>query len=244
MLLSKTHTERREILTKLLLNRPSNSQGSSLTMIEEKKVETATELSNYFEQCIVDGFEGIVVKKPAATYQPGTRNFNWIKLKRKNSGSLQDTLDSVIIGYYHGQGKRARFGIGAFLVAIYNQKEQVFQTIAKIGTGLTDVEWISLKELCDKHLIDHQLPIVDCPSGLKPDAWITPTIVCSIRTDEITRSPLHTAGKTDNSQGYALRFPRIMAYRPDKSATDTTTITEVDSLYSQQKQKNNKLLGI
>ncbi len=40
-------------------------------------------------------------------YQPGKRNFNWIKLKRQEEGHLEDTIDCVILGYYAGEGKRA-----------------------------------------------------------------------------------------------------------------------------------------
>jgi DNA ligase-1 len=239
---SHAHHERRAQLSKLLADE-SKKNGAVLTLIDEKKITDADQLSDYFEQCIIDGFEGLIVKKPDSLYQPGTRNFNWVKLKRQESDSLSDTLDCVIIGYYRGQGKRAHFGIGAFLVAVYNPEVNLFQTIAKIGTGLTDIEWAALKKLCDQHIVDHQLPSIDCPSELVPDVWITPSIVCSIRADEITLSPLHRAGKTEKMSGYALRFPRIMAYRPDKSATDATTAQEVVDLYQQQKQKT-KLLGL
>ena len=82
-------------------------------------------------------------------YTPGKRNFNWIKLKRQEEGHLEDTIDCVILGYYAGSGKRATFGIGAFLVGIFNQECDCYQTIAKIGTGLTDQEWKELKTRCD-----------------------------------------------------------------------------------------------
>ena len=55
-----------------------------------------------------------------------------------------------------------------------------------------------------------------------------------IRADEITLSPLHTAGETKEHHGMALRFPRFMGYRPDKSAEETTTVKELEELYSLQ----------
>jgi DNA ligase-1 len=242
-LLAKTHHERRKLLSSLINQAQEKNQISSIILIEEKLITSAEELADYFEECIADGFEGLITKKTDAHYQPGTRNFNWIKLKRQERGSLNDTLDCVIFGYYYGQGKRAQFGIGAFLVGIYNKTNETFETIAKIGTGLFDKEWISLKELCDKHKVDHQPASIICPKELTPDLWIEPSIVCSIRADEITQSPLHTAGKTASSPGYALRFPRIIDYRPDKSATDATTSEEVISFYKNQTQKS-KLLGL
>ena len=55
-----------------------------------------------------------------------------------------------------------------------------------------------------------------------------------IRADEITLSPVHTAGKTEKQLGFALRFPRFMGYREDKSATESTGITELSSMYKEQ----------
>lgn len=242
-LLAVAHNQRRERLCSLINQAKIKNNLDAIICIEEKKINRADQLSDYFEECINDGFEGIVVKKPDSLYQPGTRNFNWIKLKRQESGSLNDTLDCVIFGYYYGQGKRANFGIGAFLVGIYNKQNETFETIAKIGTGLFDTEWIALKELCDKQAISHQPLSIICPKELTPDVWINPSIVCSIRADEITQSPLHTAGKTQQSLGYALRFPRIIDYRPDKSAIDATTTEEVISFYKNLTQKD-KLLGL
>ena len=68
-----------------------------------------------------------------------------------------------------------------------------------------------------------------------------PKIVCMVRADEITLSPLHTAGKTDKNLGYALRFPRFMGYRADKSANDATTVKELDRLYKMQFEKTRKV---
>lgn len=239
-LLALTHEQRREKLLDLLKTPPTNAQGSSIDVVEERVVETGEALSAYFLQNISEGLEGVVVKKPDASYQPGTRNFNWVKLKREESGSLDDTLDCVIVGYYAGHGKRASFGIGAFLIAVYNPTDDSYETIAKIGTGLTDAGWKEVKTMCDAEAIAHKSPRVVCAKELTPDVWVSPHIVCSIRADEITKSPLHTAGKTSDNLGFALRFPRIMGYRPDKGPADATTIKEVASLYDLQFQKAKK----
>ena len=229
--LTKTHTKRR----KELINLFKNYKDETIQVIEEKKIETAKELEKYFTENIAAGLEGLVVKKPDSHYQPGKRNFNWIKLKRQEeTGQLEDTVDCVILGYYAGKGKRAFFGIGAFLVGIFNKKEDTFQTIAKIGTGVKDLEWIELKNRCDKIAVENKPKNVQCPKELFPDVWTSPEIVCLIRADEITMSPLHTAGKTMKELGFALRFPRFMGYRPDKSPTEATTVKEIKRLYKDQ----------
>ena len=229
--LTKTHTKRRN----MLLNLFNDYSGDKVQVIEEKNIMTAKELEDYFTANIAAGLEGLVVKKSDSRYQPGKRNFNWIKLKRQEeTGQLEDTIDCVILGYYTGKGKRAQFGIGAFLVAVFNKKEDIFQTIAKIGTGVKDLEWIELKNRCDKIAVTDKPKNVQCPKELTPDVWTLPEIVCLIRADEITLSPLHTAGKTAKDLGLALRFPRFMGYRPDKSPTEATTVQEIKRLYEDQ----------
>jgi len=229
--LTKTHKERRE----KLLNLFKDFKNERIQVIQEKTIETAKELEDYFTENVAAGLEGLVVKKEDSQYQPGKRNFNWIKLKRQEeTGQLEDTIDCVILGYYAGKGKRAHFGIGAFLVGVYNKKEDIFQTVAKVGTGMKDLEWVELKSRCDKIRVADKPKNVQCPKELFPDVWAYPQIVCLIRADEITLSPTHTAGKTSSELGYALRFPRFMGYRPDKTVEQATTAQEIKLLYKNQ----------
>lgn len=229
--LSKTHEQRRAGLLKLFKDFPKDSK---IQVIEEQKIDSAKQLEDYFLQNIEAGLEGLVVKKPDCAYQPGKRNFNWIKLKRHEEGKLEDTIDTVILGYYAGSGKRAAFGIGAFLVGVYNPDKDRFETIAKIGTGLTDIGWSDLKNRCNKLKVAEQPINVTCAKELMPDVWVYPKLVCQTLADEITLSPLHTAGKTDSKQGYALRFPRFIAYRDDKTAEQATTVNEIIHMYDDQ----------
>lgn len=229
-LLSLTHAQRREKLLALF----KNNTNSVVKVIEEKKINTPQDLENYFAENIVAGLEGLVVKKSDSVYQPGKRNFNWIKLKRQEEGHLEDTLDCVILGYYAGRGKRAQFGIGAFLVGIYNPKEDCFETVAKIGTGLKDHNWIELKKKCDAIKIMQAPKNVVCAKDLYPDVWTDPQLVVLVRADEITVSPVHTAAKMADKLGYALRFPRFMGYRPDKGPYEVTTNAEIKRLYQDQ----------
>ncbi len=238
-LLDHTHAQRRKLLLEVCENKQLQKH-AIIQPIAEVAVQTGDELYHYFAETVTRGLEGLVAKRSDAIYQPGKRNFNWIKLKREETGSLDDTVDCVILGYYAGQGKRAAFGIGALLVGIYNKKRDCFQTVAKIGTGMTDAELRELKASCDQIKVMHMPHNVSCAQALYPDVWVCPEIVCMIRADEITLSPLHRAGSTDEQLGYALRFPRFMGYRPDKSATDATTDLEIARLYALQFEKKAK----
>ncbi len=230
-LLSYPHVQRRKMLVDLF---NKSSDLAVIQPIEECKISHADELEEYFESMIAQGLEGVVVKRFDSPYTAGKRNFNWIKLKRQETGSLDDTLDCVILGYYAGRGKRAQFGIGAFLVGVFNSEKEGFETVAKIGTGLSDNEWRKLKSECDERVIMNKPEEVSCAKDLIPEVWVRPELVCLVRADEITRSPIHTAGKTKTEHGFALRFPRIMGYREDKSSTDATTVNEVKNLFNLQ----------
>jgi len=228
--LDTPYIKRHDTLKILLINIKSEH----LFVIEHKEIHNAKELEEYFHSEVAVGLEGLVVKRADALYQPGKRNFNWIKLKRQEEGHLEDTIDCVILGYYAGKGKRTHFGVGAFLVGIFNKHLDMFQTVAKIGTGMTDDEWKTLKKKCDALAVADKPKNVQCTKELAPDVWVTPDLVCRVRADEITLSPLHSAGKTSTHLGYALRFPRFMDYRLDKGADEATTDTEIKRLYDDQ----------
>jgi len=199
-----------------------------------REVETAKELNEIFEEAVASGREGIVAKRWDARYQAGGRNFNWIKLKRSYAALLSDTIDAVIIGYYHGKGIRASLGMGSLLVAVYDHREERFKTVAKVGSGWSDEELIRLKEMLEKIRLPASPPGVD--SLLEPDEWVEPKYVIEIQADEITKSPVHTCGKSSPQEpGFALRFPRSVHFvRRDKSPRDATTVEEIIHLYSLQ----------
>lgn len=233
VLLDKPHYERRALLTQLF---PVDHL-AVVSSIDEIPIDSAKMLEDFFQVTVSAGLEGLVIKRPNAPYQPGKRNFNWIKLKRHAEGELEDTIDTVVLGYYFGSGKRAAFGIGAFLVGLYDKQYDRFVTVAKVGTGLKDADWKDLKQRCDAIRV-HEVPHnVLCPPELVPDVWVDPRIVCAIRADEITQSPIHSAGKTAETLGLALRFPRFVGYRSDKAPEDATTVHELQRLYQDQFKK-------
>lgn len=198
----------------------------------QKIVSKPQEIMAMFDEATRLGFEGVMCKKINAPYKAGARDFTWVKLKHMGEGKLADTIDAVVMGLYRGKGKRQEFGIGAFLVGIRQgadnrqlKTENQFVTVAKIGTGLSDDQWRELRKKCEKYAVKTMPDSYDVPKGLMPDLWVPPRIVVEIAADEITKSPLHTAG-------LALRFPRLVNFRDDKSPEDATTLGEVKKLAS------------
>jgi len=210
-------------------------EDETLITAKTQEISDPKVLSLMLEDSISKGLEGVVVKKIDSFYLAGGRNFNWVKLKRHSSGELQDTIDCVVLGYISGKGKRTAFGAGALLVGIYDDKKDEFVTVSKIGTGLTDEEWMEIHRRADKIKIDHKPARVN--SVIVPSVWIKPEIVIEVLADEITRSPIHTAGK-DTDGGYALRFPRLVSFRTaDKKPEDATNVKELIGMYKLQGKK-------
>ncbi len=200
-------------------------------------VSDPKKLQLMLDDAISKGLEGLVVKRVDSLYEAGGRNFNWVKLKRHSAGELHDTIDCVILGYIFGRGKRTAFGAGALLVGIYDKETDAFVTVSKIGTGLTDEEWRSIKEKTKGLELNHKPARVN--SLITPSVWVRPEVVIEVLADEITRSPLHTAGMeiTDGAKGvgYALRFPRLIKFREkDKKPEDATTVKELIEMFKEQ----------
>ena len=197
---------------------------------------TPEELTTILLDNISKGLEGVVVKRMDSPYQAGARNFNWVKLKRTTSGRLNDTVDLVLLGYYFGKGKRTEFGLGALLAGVYDSKNDRFETITKIGTGLSDAGWREIHARADKLQVPEKPARVR--SLLTPDVWLKPEVVVEVLADEITPGTNHTAGKVGDEPGFALRFPRIVSFRSaDKRPEDATTVKEIVEMYAQQRTR-------
>jgi len=183
------------------------------------------ELRTFHEEQLAAGFEGAVIKKVDSPYVSGRKGWAWVKIKEEEgtTGKLADTIDCLVMGYYSGRGKRTQFGLGALLVGVRESGTDQFLTVAKIGTGLTEAQLVELKNRCDVLSLSQVPPSYDIPKALFPDVVTEPALVVEIAADEITRSPLHSAGQ-------ALRFPRLIRIRDDKSPAEVTTVEELASL--------------
>ncbi len=222
---TKPYADRRKALKKIF---PSGV----LEVAESIETDNASELESYFQDSLNKGLEGIIAKDLSAPYIAGKRKFAWIKLK-KSYGKAADTIDAVIVGYFLGKGARAEFEFGGLLVAVRNEDTGKLETIAKIGSGYTEEEMKMLKELLDE--IKTKEPPEDLVYKITPDFWVEPRYVIEVAFDEITESPLHTAGMR-KEKGYALRFPRMVRMRNDKAPDEATTTREVEEMVELQKR--------
>jgi len=194
------------------------------------------ELEKFFLEAIENGCEGLVCKSIAedSVYQAGARGWLWIKYKRDYKSEMTDTVDLVIVGAFHGRGKRAGT-YGALLLAAYNPEKDMFETITKCGTGFTDEDLTKLPKMLQKHKLTHKHSRVQ--SLIEADVWFEPVAVIEILGAEITLSPIHVCAMDAirKGSGLAIRFPRFTGnYRLDKAAEDATTAEEIVEMYKSQ----------
>jgi len=202
-------------------------------------VNDAQELEKFMTRAMGDGCEGVMAKSLGAdsVYKAGARGFHWIKYKREYKSEMTDTVDLVTIGAFAGRGKRAG-SYGAVLLAAYNDKDDIFETVCKCGSGFTDEDLKILVDTLKPHGIPHKH--ARAKSKMIPDVWFTPFLVLEVIGAEITLSPIHTCEEdvVRQGSGLAIRFPRFTGnYRIDKAAEDANTSYEILEMYRNQLKK-------
>jgi DNA ligase 1 len=221
--------ERVEVLNTLELHTTGG-----IVKAEDKVISNKEELRTYFDKCISEGLEGVIVKQFSGGYRPGARNFEWVKLKKSMEKKLVDTIDMVIVGYYYGSGRRSGLGLGAVLGAIYNKERDTFDSITKIGTGMGDELLKDMSEKLNEISLDKAPKNVEVVDALKPDIWVHPKYVITVDADEITKRISN--GQSFIGGGLSLRFPRLVEFDRDKSPEEVTTVEELIELYELRKK--------
>jgi DNA ligase-1 len=155
------------------------------------------------------GHEGIMLKNPESTYTPGKRGQNWLKRKPD-----VETLDLVVTGAEWGEGRRANH-LGTFMLSARDGDD--FATIGKVATGITDERLAELTERLE--------PLIRNQEGTEVD--IDPEVVFEVGYEEIQASPTY-------GSGYALRFPRFVAVREDKTPAEADSLERIERLASSE----------
>jgi DNA ligase 1 len=229
-LTSRPFPERRELLERSF-ERTEEVRFSEMKVLDD---EGAVEV--FFQEALKDGCEGLMAKsvEQSSVYRAGSRGFLWIKYKKEYRSEMTDTVDLVVVGAFAGRGKRA--GVyGALLMATYNDKDDVFETVCKLGSGFDDVTLAKLPLLLDKHRAN--APHHKVRSKMEADYWFEPAVVLEVLGAEITVSPIHTTAlsKIREGAGLAIRFPRFTGrIRDDKDAREATTSAELEAMYRRQ----------
>jgi len=180
--------------------------------------DNPVEVEAAYEKALEAGHEGLIIKNPASAYAPGKRGKNWLKIK-----PVMETLDLVVIGAKWGEGRRASF-LGSYRLACMDQSSGRLLDVGWVATGLTDEALADLTEMF------RELVILE--KGMEVE--IKPAVIFEVAYEEIQKSPNY-------SSGYALRFPRMVRVRDDKSLEEADTLERILSLYRSQRGRSNSV---
>ncbi|HZI98660.1 MAG TPA: ATP-dependent DNA ligase [Actinomycetales bacterium] len=162
----------------------------------------------FFDDALARGHEGVVVKALDAPYAMGRRGAAWVKVKRRT------TFDLVVLAAEWGHGRRtgklSNLHLGARDPDGAYGPPGGFVMLGKTFKGMTDELLAWQTKALNERAVHSTTWRVD----------VRPELVVEIAVDGVQSSPRYPAGM-------ALRFARVLRYRPDKRAHEADTVAAV-----------------
>ncbi|KAK7394186.1 hypothetical protein VNO78_14707 [Psophocarpus tetragonolobus] len=200
---------------------------------------TLTKINAFLEDALRSSCEGIMVKTldVDAGYSPSKRSDQWLKVKRDYVEGLNDTLDLVPIGAWHGNGRKAGW-YSPFLMACFNPETEEYQSVCRVMSGFSDSFYVEMKELFSGDKVLSKKPPY-YHTGEAPDMWFCPQVVWEIRGADFTVSPVHHAaiGLVHPSRGISIRFPRFIRSVSDRNPDECSTTADIVEMFHSQTRK-------
>ena len=205
--------ERRKIIEKIV-----KTAERKIVYVKNLITSDEKEVLKFYKESLNKGNEGIMFKTLDAVYKPGARVGHMVKFK-----PVMDTLDLVIVGAEWGEGKRSNW-LSSFTLACIDENNN-FLEIGKVGTGIKEKSELGVSF---GQLTEELKPLIISEKGKK--ANVRPEIVVEVRYEEIQKSPTYNSG-------YALRFPRVVNLRLERSAEECSTLKMVEEFYEGQRHR-------
>jgi len=204
-------SERRKLMDKIIKQQPKKIILAHQIITDKKE-----EAERFFKEAVSKGNEGLMAKKLDGIYKPGARVGYGMKIK-----AMKESLDLVVVKAEYGEGKRAGW-LSSFTVACMDEDGTLLE-IGKVSTGLKEKD----EEGTSFNIMTELLtPLILSEKG--KEVTLKPKIIIEVGNEEIQKSPSY-------SSGYALRFPRFLKLRDDKSVDEISSIDYIDKLYKEQK---------
>ncbi len=216
MLFDKPLKERWEILKSIV-----NEVPGSFCLAEQLVTDDVKKAEEFYQYSLSLGQEGIMMKNLNSPYVFGRHVGHMYKIK-----PTLETLDLVIIGATWGTGKRAGW-LSSFILGCRDPDTGKFLECGMMGTGIKEKK-TRPEDVTFEELTQMLKPLIEFEKGT--EVRIRPKVVVSVDYQEIQKSPNYPSG-------FALRFPRFIALRPDKSPDEADTIDRIRYLYDLQKRK-------
>jgi DNA ligase-1 len=175
--------------------------------------QNEVELMRFYEQALKKKFEGIVVKNLNSPYEIGQRTYTWLKLKPE-----RDTIDCTIVKALYGKGRRAGL-YSSFLLAVRDPTEKRLYTIGKVSN-------------LPEETMDALTTIIENTRKSEDEegVFVKPTVVVEVTYQEIQKTDEYTSG-------YALRVPKIVRFRTDKTVNEIDSVEKLKKLYELQYER-------
>ncbi len=212
-LIKKPFSERRKII-ELMIKDPEYLK---IKPAEQQIISDIAEAELFYKKSLEAGNEGIMAKNLSGIYKPGARVGYGVKVK-----PTMETFDVAIVGAEWGEGKRSAW-LASFIIAVRNPETNEYLEIGRVGTGI--------KEKSEEGTSFSQLTEMLKPLIIKEDGklvFVKPEIVIEVDYEEIQKSPTYASG-------YALRFPRFIRLREERSPEEITITDDVKELYESQR---------
>ncbi|MBW2997525.1 ATP-dependent DNA ligase [Candidatus Woesearchaeota archaeon] len=211
-LLKKSFRERRKIIEKIVKPDPYK-----LVVAKQLVTSDDGEAEKFYNAALESGNEGVMFKNLDGIYKPGSRVGYGVKVK-----PVMESLDLVIVGADWGEGKRSGW-LTSLTLACYNPDTAEFLEIGKVGTGMKEKVELGVSF---EQITSLLKPLIISEKGRK--VMVKPALVVEVNFEEIQKSPTY-------SSGYALRFPRVIRIRDDRSPDECSDLALVEDLYSTQR---------
>jgi len=181
--------------------------------VEGLNCKNEIELMRFYEEALKEKYEGIVVKDLNAPYEAGRRTYTWLKLKPE-----RDTLDCTIVKAFYGKGKRSGL-YSSFLLAVRDPKEKKLYTIGKVS-NLPEETMDALGTIIERTKTSED----------GEGVFVKPSVVVEATYQEVQETDEYTSG-------FALRVPKIVRFRTDKTISDVDSVEKLQKLYELQYER-------